>query len=399
MRAILVALLCASLAQAQTALLFRPTATDPLITRKDSLHVAYNPVGAPRNLLMVFLPGSYAEAFNYNYFERLAANLGYHALGLQYENELSVNGDLCLANLDSLCMANARRENFTGEDVHPVLNVPLHDAIWNRLNKALIWLDSAQAGQGWGQYLGATDSVLWDNVVLAGHSQGGGHAFYIATQVQVRRSIGLASVDWYNLGNEPANWMTAPSATPADRYYGFCHVDDDLYPKALLGWTALGMDAFGPNTNVDSTTTPYGNTHRLYTRVQPVAFLGDNLNAAHNCVATAAYAPKQPDGITPVYVPVWEYLLDATSATAIGETAQPEPALRVHPNPVTDVLTVHCTEPRAEVVLRDALGRIVLRATSANGQLHLGALPAGVYVLQAQCPNGVANCWVVRAED
>lgn len=62
-------------------------------------------------------------------------------------------------------------------------------------------------------------------------------------------------------------WQGLPSATPANRFFGFSHVLDggwtgDHYCRS---WQLLGLAEFGPIVNVDQSKPPYGNTRRLIT--------------------------------------------------------------------------------------------------------------------------------------
>ena len=62
-------------------------------------------------------------------------------------------------------------------------------------------------------------------------------------------------------------WQGLPSATPANRFFGFSHVLDtgwsgDHYCRS---WELLGLHQFGPIVNVDKVKTPYGSTRRLIT--------------------------------------------------------------------------------------------------------------------------------------
>ena len=61
--------------------------------------------------------------------------------------------------------------------------------------------------QGWGQFLLADNTVDWRKVVLAGHSQGGGHVGVLAKSVSLNRAVYFSSPeDWYDTTDTPASW-------------------------------------------------------------------------------------------------------------------------------------------------------------------------------------------------
>jgi hypothetical protein len=65
-----------------------------------------------------------------------------------------------------------------------------------------------------------------------------------------------------------------------------------------------------------------------------------------------------------------------------------------HPNPVSDVLTVHIPEADGDggftAQLRDGLQRTALTGSTPNGTLQMDVrqLPAGVYILKTIRPSG-----------
>jgi hypothetical protein len=78
------------------------------------------------------------------------------------------------------------------------------------------------------------------------------------------------------------------------------------------------------------------------------------------------------------------------------QAAQPEAAMSAgaHPNPVSDVLTVHIPEADGDggftAQLRDGLQRTALTGSTPNGilQMDVRRLPAGVYLLKTVRPSG-----------
>jgi hypothetical protein len=276
----------------------RPSATDPAIDEPDEDHHVYVRASGPYNgKLLVFLPGTHGRPANTTLFLEEAARAGYHALGLDYPNERAA-AQVCRDDLD--CYEGMRREVFDGTDASPGVQVSPASSIKNRLVKLLAWLDRSHPDQGWRAFLAGREP-RYETLALAGLSQGGGHAAYIAKIHQVARVIMFSSVCDADRGDPPtaAAWLSAPHATPIDRYYAFDHTQDVFADKIEAAWTALGL---GPRASVDKASPPYGGSHALITSVpQPSG------KKAHTCVVGDRSTPFQ-DG-APLFRDVWRYLL------------------------------------------------------------------------------------------
>ena len=72
----------------------KPSDTDPLITtfNTDSNYVYLNTSVPAKNILVVHLPGSYGEPKRATLFGTLAADLGFHSIGLMYPNVVFILG-------------------------------------------------------------------------------------------------------------------------------------------------------------------------------------------------------------------------------------------------------------------------------------------------------------------
>lgn len=77
---------------------------------------------------------------------------------------------------------------ITGEDVSPLVSVNAANSITGRLVSLLTYLNSNFPTEGWGQYL-TNGQPRWDLITVAGHSQGGGHAGYLAKLVSLDRAV------------------------------------------------------------------------------------------------------------------------------------------------------------------------------------------------------------------
>ena len=290
-----------------------PQITDSQIDRNLQNHyIVINRSAAAKNLLFLFFPGTGGVPFNYQEINNTAADSGFHTISLNYPNDEAVN-DLCGApnsNLD--CYANARLEIKDGVDRTTLVNVNRPNSIENRLLKLLIYLRTQRPDENWGQFLINDSTINWTKVVVAGHSQGGGHAGIIGRFHPVARIVMFAAMDFNGVSNAPANWIARPETTPnasaPDKFRGFSHQRDELVNFTILStrvWTAYGMPQFGQIINIDNALPPYANTHSLTSNVESGNF--------HGCIAVDVRLVRDINGV-PIYKPVWQYLMSNTPA-------------------------------------------------------------------------------------
>jgi len=91
-----------------------PAATDSAIDASRGSHEAFiNSAVTPKRKLFVFMPGTGGTPPLYRLIVQAAANNGYHAIGLAFENVVSV-GDLCSGSADPDCAGKVREERFSG---------------------------------------------------------------------------------------------------------------------------------------------------------------------------------------------------------------------------------------------------------------------------------------------
>lgn len=289
-----------------------PTLTDPGLTLALTAHVTINPgpAVAPAGKLFVMLPGTGAVPRFYREIVRTGAARGYHGIGLTYPNDLSVGGR-CASSSDADCSGKVRREVITGEDSSALIAIPRAESVAGRLVSLLGHLDRTYPGEGWGQFLvgGQPD---WLRITVAGHSQGGGHAGYMAKLFSLDRTVMFASPGDTGLAaGSPALWYGLANITPLSRQYGFTHSGDELVPFGLVlnNWRAIGIDQFGAAVSVDGAAAPpFSGSHQLTTSApanpSPVAPVPSPL---HSSPVVDAITPLTPTG-EPLYRPVWIYL-------------------------------------------------------------------------------------------
>ena len=278
---------------------------------EDLEHAAVDTRVAPRGKLVVWL-----MAHNGPLFERLAS-YGLHVVQPHYANKWFA----IVKPTDRMARGLVRLEAATGRDESDQVVIPEPDGMMERTRVFVSWLDREQPQGRWGQFLSADGKgVQWEKVIIAGASHGATTAARFAKEVRCDRVVMLCGPR-----DQDQDWQSMPSATPAERFFGFSHVLDDgwIGHHYCRSWELLGMAKFGPIVDVDATQPPYGNTRRL---VSAADVQGDR-KKAHGAVQPGGNAPKGPDGRM-LYEPVWEYLF-THPVDAVGAPAALDPDCRV----------------------------------------------------------------------
>jgi pimeloyl-ACP methyl ester carboxylesterase len=290
-----------------------PNQTDSEINGNNPAHHIYINKGvAALDKLLLFFPGTTGTPRDYRLFQRTAADMGYHVIGLSYENLASININICPRTFDSTCHGRARYEIWFGEDQHPAIEISPANSILNRLLRLLQYLQTTYPEENWQQFLDGS-AIKWERIVTAGHSQGGGHAAFAAKLFPVNRVIMISWTDWAQPG-KTASWIREPGATPDSAYFGFIHTGDaSIYAKIPITWSDFHMLQFGPIVNIDTTSYPYLNSHSLITSV-PIDTVMTQANF-HNATCVDWVTPIDQTAKTPLLQPVWQYLLGKVTTT------------------------------------------------------------------------------------
>ena len=275
--------------------------TDPDLETLNGNHLIYAPPADPLGQLLVFFPGTGATPDRYETYLAHAGSLGFHVIGLGYDNLESVNFQLCPGKPPG-CHEAVRREILFGapSDYSPPDVSPANSAI-ARLRALITHLDETDPNAGWNGFLDSTeaDGLLWSDITVAGHSQGGGHAAYLATQVEVDRAILFGAT-------EPQPWTSADSATPPDRYYALSHRDELSAAAISVSWENLAIP--GDIVAVEGAGDQFDGSHRLQTASDACSGDPDDRGFHHNCYIVDEYLPAAT-GQQPHYADVWTYML------------------------------------------------------------------------------------------
>lgn len=273
-------------------------------------HLAIAPVAATAKArLFVMLPGTASTSRQYQLIVRRGAARGYHSIGLIYPNAEAVEL-LCGPGSAPDCVGLARREVITGADVSPVVAVNAANSITGRLTALLSYLATTFPSEGWGQYL-SSGRINWSLVTVAGHSQGAGHAGFLAKLEVLDRAVMISGpADTGSVAGSPAEWLSLPNVTPTSRQYGFTHTDDAIVSqsRARANWAVIGLGASGAPVSVDGNAAPFAGSHQLLTSAAPANDPArTNIQSAHGAPVADFFTPLTAAG-DPLFAPVWDYL-------------------------------------------------------------------------------------------
>jgi hypothetical protein len=288
-----------------------PGLTSAAVDRNLSPHVAINPSPAlaARQRLFVMLPGTAAVPRTYRLILREGAARGYHVLGLTYPNDDAVES-LCNASSDPDCAGKVRREVITGANASPLVDVNEANAIVARLIALLAYLDRTFPQEEWGRYLVAGQPD-WGRITVAGHSQGAGHAGFLAKLHALDRVVMFSGpADSGSADGEAVSWARLANVTPPERQYGFTHRADPLASQAQVtaNWAVQGLGLSGAPVLVDGNAPPFGNSRQLLTAASPNPNpTGPSAAPAHGAPVVDAVTPLTATG-SPLFAPVWAYL-------------------------------------------------------------------------------------------
>lgn len=212
-----------------------PSATDPAIRQARGPHLAVVDPSVPSNgLLLISLGGTNSVPRDLLAFDRVAAGEGFAALALDYPN--SVITTACQSSPQDDPCTRFRQEIQTGDPVSDLVQVAPQNSLEHRL-EALLRYQARVDPSHYGQFLDANGPV-WSKIVVVGHSQGSGHAGYLAKKHPLRAVIMLAGPQDTTAAG-PASWITDPSSTPPERYYSFLHEDDFFGSQNQLALSRL----------------------------------------------------------------------------------------------------------------------------------------------------------------
>ena len=221
----------------------KPSQTDSRINRADTPHfVTYDPA-IKQGKLLLFIPGTNGIASRgpMNFFNT-ALKQGYHVINLSYINTPAI-AQICKGAAleeNANCAEDFRNRRVYGTTPFSLISDASYDAIVNRLTKLLLYLSETNVEGNWDKYL-ENGQPKWEEIALAGQSQGGGMSAFIAKTHRVARVIDFSGGWDYSAKNKIADWYFKDSKTPLDRWYGTYHVKEPAAPTIIKTYKAMNI--------------------------------------------------------------------------------------------------------------------------------------------------------------
>ena len=219
-------------------------------------------------------------------------------------------------------LGNIRLEATTGMDASKAIDIPGPDSMKERAYQLVKALAKANPQGRWEFFLTKDGKGLdWEKVIVSGASHGATSSARFGIAQKCARIVMFCGPR-----DQLDDWQALPSATPANRYFGYSHVLDggwsaDHYPRS---WLLLGLNKFGPIVNTDEAKYPYGNSRRLITKYD----VKGDANKAHGFVQVGKNPPKDAKGV-PLQEDVWRYLFTAP-VDEVGKPVPAEPETRMN---------------------------------------------------------------------
>ena len=269
-----------------------PGWTDPSIETVHGPNIAvYDPQADTLGKLVLFLVGTGGSATPTWTMDSIYASMGYYAITLDYEDNVvaaSLGNDS-----DTTAFGDYRDEIVTGAQVSNAVNVDSANSILNRFQKLLVYLAQSDTAGHWAQFL-QNGEPNWSRIIVAGHSQGSGHAAYIGKMFDVARVLMFSGPqDYMTLYSRPAPWEYDSGATPPTSYFAFLNQYDPYNVNHQIANCTALMDTQRP---------------AILTNVMPGATITGNWRILVTSISTSS-----PHGSTilPEFSNVWQFMLTA----------------------------------------------------------------------------------------
>lgn len=303
---------------------------EPTANPSSAYHYAWvNPASRANPKLLVFMPGATNRPMDYQLISQEAARLGYHVIGLMYQNNVGVDF-LCKGSLVPECSGDTRLEILDGV-AHPfsLVDVSVANSIDNRLTKLLVHLAAQYPDEGWSRFLDG-DGPKWSQIAVGGQSQGAGQAALIGKLRHVDRVVMLSGPPDARVSGEVDAWVSI-GRTPASKYYALFHNRDHLNKGIRVNLGALDMYRFGDSVMVTGAKgESFGGTHVLMTDLAPLG--GYATPNPHRSTARDAHTPlpagctQVGPGCAPLLIDAWRHVLAAPAQLAVrGDDDTPTP--------------------------------------------------------------------------
>jgi len=229
---------------AYKVLKIKPSSTDSSIKRHDDVHLVVYDSTSKQGKLLLFMQGTTGKPDRGpKDFYNTVVEAGYRLIVLSYIDDTGVS-QVCIGHnlkVDCDCPAKFRTKRIYGENTTPLITDQKQDAIVNRLTKLLQYLVIHDPAGHWDMYL-EKGSPKWGIIALAGQSQGGGMAAFMAKKLRVAKVISFSGGwDWSVEDKKIANWYSTPSVTPLNLWYGTYNKAEETAQAIGQTYKAMGI--------------------------------------------------------------------------------------------------------------------------------------------------------------
>jgi hypothetical protein len=254
--------------------LVKPLETDKNYASTEESHYVVRNSTKHLNKLLLFIGGSYSVPKDYYIFCGHAATQGFDVISLSYPNNTATAP--LGSSSDQYIFDNYRDEICFGDPVSSVVTVDALNCINTRAIKLIQFLKTTYPNENWQQYLTAQNTLQWNKIIVAGHSQGSGHASYLGKKNLVDRVLMFSGPnDYSGYYSAAANWLTVNGQTPLNKQFSLLHTQDEIVPFAnqVVNLKGLGLLSSSQNpTIIDALSAPYANAHSLSTNIPAMSF-------------------------------------------------------------------------------------------------------------------------------
>lgn len=225
--------------------LISPHLTDARLAEEEAPHLLIHDREAESPALLVWLPGTngHPSTGPQRFFD-VAVQQGYRLLALSYRTSPAVS-QVCVGprlRNHRDCAEQFRQQRVWGDHETSLIPDRAEDAIVSRLLKLLQHLAATDPAGQWAQYLDGAEP-RWDRIVLAGQSQGGGMAAFLA-QTRSVAGVLMFSGGWdHGRNGKIASWYGRESRTPPQRWQATFHIDEANVSTMAQICRALGLPA------------------------------------------------------------------------------------------------------------------------------------------------------------
>jgi hypothetical protein len=210
----------------------KPSEADPSVKKWDSVHIILYDKAIKNNKVLLWLTGTGGSTDHVpQSFFKTALDQGYRIIALSFISSPGVSQvckeDYLDKNID--CAAEFRRKRIYGDNIFLPIPDQYQDAIIPRLTKLLQYLSKNDKEGVWSQYLNqSTGKPVWSKIAIAGQSQGGGMAEFIAQHESVARIISFSGGWDYSdsKAKKIAGWYSQQFVTPPQNVFATYHVKE-----------------------------------------------------------------------------------------------------------------------------------------------------------------------------